>query len=274
MKKLLFLVFALVFTLGVFSVVLQADELSKEHLAGTVEPAGVSMAAVTDGPARIDINPYGTASRFQFGDGPNHLFEFLNFISINNGPIQLVSPTHYTVNTPVQVMGRTGYSAVTHDTGDLFIEYYQTIVNNGDGLMDWYIELLLWNVTDRRMNICYYPYLDLDLFGVAEDTVARAGRDPEFDGALSFRLSDLNDPSASFVLVDIPPSRAPNLRPDSFEMRPFPQVRNRLSSAQTCITLPNELANMTGDFTGTMRYTTTIMPNDSLSIAFLVSRLD
>jgi hypothetical protein len=270
MKNLFIVVVVFGLIVGLFSTAQAKDRLV---------PSPEGMQAVSQGNASIRVNPFGIANQFQFAGVPNHAYEVLHFVSVNNGPVQLVNAPAFRVVTPVTFLAEerpyTAYSAVQRAQEDLLIEFRNSAVENDDGKMDWYIEVSMSNLSDRELSVCYYAYVDLDLFGTPGNDMASAGPDPAFSGRPSFRIRNSMDRDALFTVTYVPDTAVgPDLIPDRFAMGPYPEVRNRLAQAQSCIDLPNTQSAMTGDFTGAVRYRVTIPPGNNLSCAALmISRL-
>src|SRR5262249_40870603 len=153
-----------------------------------------------------ETNSYGSAVSLRFGTDPgaiDHLFQYMNFLSINNQPSEVIGDYDWSVLARLNVDGNTGRSSVQRG-GLLQVDFFQRLSAGGDSdqLVDWFFTVTFTNLTARTMRLCYYPYLDYDLWGSRYDDTARySGVDLDL-GVPSMRVQKEGIPG-TFLLADL-----------------------------------------------------------------------
>src|SRR5216683_1903443 len=148
---------------------------------------GYGYQGVFDGDGAIRINSFGNSwvhpSRLGFSiGGIGHLAEFSNYLSINNGRVEKTGDSGWgwSVVGPLAIEGGTATSTVQRQDA-LQITFTQTVRDNGGGLVDWFLSAVFTNLSDGELDVCYFPYLDYDLFGTQlNDTATYSAVDNDF----------------------------------------------------------------------------------------------
>jgi len=231
--------------------------------------APAAAGVICDGTGCIELDHFSRAIQFQPTANPNHLFELMHFISVNNGPVEEVNAANYAVITPLPAFSwLTGSSSVLRNPGDLQIEFWHYVSELNPSYMKWTMYVVLINRSDLPMDVCHYLYTDPDLFGTPGDDSAQYV--PVFPptGTPAFLLEDAANPGSVFVVQERTGLSS------NFELNPYPLVKASLSVAPNCIGLPNVQPNMYGDVTGAMQSTMTIPYGGAVFMEFPVARLN
>ena len=230
---------------------------------------GSSFLPVTDGQGAIRINSFGNAgfdpSRLGFSiGGVGHLAEFNNYVSINNGRVEITgeSGLGWSVVSPLAIDGGTATSTVQRQDA-LQIRFTQTVRDNGGGLVDWFVSAQFTNLSGAELDVCYFPYLDYDLFGTElNDTATYSAVDDDFVRP-AVRVRKLGREEV-FVFVDLDGS--------STEWR-IRQWTSDSFSGEGCITLDDMVTPFgPGDFTSAYKFPLALAPGETVAIDLQLGR--
>src|SRR5216683_1182 len=149
---------------------------------------GYGYQTVSDGDGTIRINSFGNTppedgyrSGFSIA-GVGHVAEFSNYLSISNGRVEKTGDSGWgwSVISPLEIVGNTATSTIQRQEA-LQITFTQTVRDNGGGLVDWFLSAVFTNLSDGELDVCYFPYLDYDLFGTQlNDTATYSAVDNDF----------------------------------------------------------------------------------------------
>ena len=102
-------------------------------------------------------------------------------MSINNGPIEEVAEPDWVLINNLEISCGRGFSSVGKEQ-ILRIDITNAIRDSGNGLVSWLSTVPFTNILTDDMNLCYYPYVDYDLFDASEnDWATFAAFDPDLD---------------------------------------------------------------------------------------------
>jgi hypothetical protein len=235
---------------------------SEKAPAGTL---GSYLQPITDGQGTLRINSFGRAD--YFSEGPvNHLFESLQFVSINNGPMEEVAEPDWVLINNLEISGGRGFSSVGKEK-ILRIDITNVIRDRGNGLVTWFATVTFTNLLNDDMNLCYYPYVDYDLFDASEnDLAAFAASDPDL-GIPAIRVSKQGWPEV-FLFANLD-----NLSMD-YRIGEYPTVLDVLSNAQSCVDLGGFVTPFgPGDFSSALKFPLVIAPGKSATVNLRMGRL-
>ncbi|MBI1748387.1 MAG: hypothetical protein HYR55_17660 [Acidobacteria bacterium] len=257
-------------------IVLAGDTPAKPYT--DTEPAGtLPVTEVTCGNLRVHMNAWGnnagTRTFILPGRGEYNIYEYLKcWTSINNGPLQRVNSTNYRMDAPVtpDVSGCPDAGIVTsrviRNTGDLSIDFVHMLSNavtEGRNTGLWETAVTMTNISDATLNACLYCYADADVLGTFDNDVATFHTEKD-----RFEIKDPTDPNVVMTFTDKSGTR------DSWEESLYPQLRDKLGAATSCIQLANGPATLTGDWTGAYKHSATLGPGETKDATFNVELLD
>src|SRR6266849_9901809 len=98
-------------TVALLTMCLSITMLAQTKEKGDAVTLGGVFQRITDGQGSLKINPYGLVDSFTI-DGVNNIHQFVNFVSINNGPIEAVNRPGWAVFSPLVIIDNTGQSSV------------------------------------------------------------------------------------------------------------------------------------------------------------------
>jgi hypothetical protein len=248
----------------------------KKQKGGEPSISGLTPREVTDGQVTLIVNSYGNLPDVG-GDlliGPptmassSNVFEYINYVSVNNGAVEaLGSNLSWSIVNGLAIQGATATSTVKKGQ-ILQVDFSHAVADNGGGLGDWFMSVTFTNLTDQDMSLCYYPYMDYDLFGVATDNSATyAAADPDL-GVPTIRVTSAGHPGAVFVVSDYD-----GLSTD-WQIGAHPTVKNILTAGMNCIALGNTGSPFgPGDFTGALKIPLAIAAGDSATVDLQFGRI-
>jgi hypothetical protein len=240
----------------------------KKPKGGEPGISGLTPMRVTDGQVTLIVNSYGNLPEvggdLLFG-GTSNVFEYINFVSVNNGAVEAFGGNlTWSIVNSLAIDGSTATSTVKKGQ-ILQVDFYHTVADNGGGLGDWLMSVTFTNLTDQDMSLCYLPYMDYDLFGVAGDNSALYG---VADGVPSICVSSAGHPGAIFVVSDLD-----GLSSD-WRIDAFPMLKNLLTSSRNCPRLGSTGSPFgPGDFTGAFKIPLTIAAGDSATVNLQFGRI-
>lgn len=234
---------------------------------------GYGYQGVFDGDGAIRINSFGNAPedsrRLGFSiAGVGHVAEFSNYLSINNGRVERTGDSGWgwSVISPLAIEGSTATSTIQRQDA-LQITFTQTVRDNGGGLVDWLVSAEFTNVSDSGLDVCYFPYLDYDLFtSELNDTATYSDTDNDF-ASPAVRVKKLGREEV-FVFVDLDGSSA-EWRIREWSSAPSDPLR----SGQSCITLGDAVTPYgPGDFTAAYKFPLALAPGETVAIDLQLGR--
>jgi len=244
---------------------------SKEKTEVTI--LGYSFLPVTDGQGTIRINSFGNTwvnpSRLGFSiGGVGHVAEFGNYLSINNGRVERTGDSGWgwSVVSPLAIEGGTATSTVQRQDA-LQISFTHTVRDNGGGLVDWFVTAEFTNLSDGELDVCYFPYIDYDLFETQfNDTATYSAVDNDFVSP-AVRVRKLGREEV-FVFVDLDGSST------EWRVREWsPSPSDPLLSGQSCITLDDMVTPFgPGDFTSAHKFPLALAAVEAVTIDLQLGR--
>lgn len=229
-----------------------------------VDLLGLIFQRIIGGQGSVAVSSYGNSETFTI-DGVNHLHRFINYVSIADGPVEIVYPPNWAVAVPITVAGDTGVSSVRKGN-TLQIDYTYKIVDNTGGLVDWLLTVTLRNLTTQALNVCYYAYLDYDLFeSFAGDVATYDAVDLDLN-VPTLRVQKV-EREGVFILSDVN-----NLSRD-WRIGVFPTVLDFLESAVRCLPLGATVSPFgPEDFTSALQFPVLIPVDGSVSLNLRMGR--
>jgi len=243
---------------------LLATLMAQKQKEGESPVLGTIFRRVADGQGAVTLNSYGLGDTFII-DGVNHLHRFVHYLSINYGPVAAVNRPDWVVVRPLTIEGNRGTSTVQFANA-LEIQFDHTVLDNGKRLVDWTTDVVFKNLTAEEMFICYYPYVDYDLFGSFGDDIGVYHAIDQELGLSVIRVQKV-ETEGVFLFADASGGSL------DFRMEEFPRVRDLLEGSPGCTLLGGiESPSGPNDFTAALLYVLALPPDTPTPVRLWLGR--
>ncbi len=231
MEKLIFVFFVLVLSPGL------ATWLSAQ------------VVTLTNGSCQLTVDSFGQSNHYNVGPPCGNFMSdtpglgTINFISINNGPVRVVSAQNFAIVNPITPSSPSTAES-TVQMGDITIDFAHTLGEPPSCQWDSVATISSDNPADTA---CYYAHTDYDI-------VVFNRNSGEWDPAATrFTVRHCDGPCTASFRSDAP---------DHFQQSPTPFLRNAIMGFQSCVNLNDTPATLACplDWEGAMQFGDTDAP--------------
>lgn len=228
MKRSIF-VLVLVLSLAL-PTLLWAQEAKEPFFSEESEPP--QTVTLTNMGCAVALDSFGRTTNYNVA-APcgNVMFEHIDYVSVNNGPVRIVAPPNFTIVSPITATGNTATSTVSMGALTITFNHFLGPPTSNFSSCEWVTSV---DVSSNNPNdtVCYYSYTDYDVIAFrsnAGDFIPEAGQGQGF-----FVRNCPQQNCRVWFYSD----SAVNMS-DRFDQRAFPVLRNAIAGFQSCVNLNN-----------------------------------